>query len=319
MEFIIKHPIACAIEELSYKRRNNFKVDSRLEKAIAIVEPSDISMHSLNRETFLNIEFPEMGVSRVLTPLGESRTLLDVVNRMKSSGLGFASFCDSSVNTSESYDPRWFEECKRIYNNFEYSKVCSVFVHGLSESSLRQSPTATFGIFDGTHRSLVLAYKLIVENFEFQDIRAFVLPSPDFFEMIYLKTTEELDTCGTNFLGSMSLDAFQQKFANNPIREDLFRALIAQIEENRKISKEQTIVIFGSYVTEKEKPGDIDILCSLKCLVTPRVLDSSKVQMLAACGTYLYSAKKIIHNFHQMPGNIENNRRIGFWVELLLD
>ena len=116
----------------------------------------------------------------------------------------------------------------------------------------------------------------------------------------------------------MSILEFETTFVTNDHRKKLFEAMIAQIDENRKISEKQIILVYGSFITEKEVPADIDLLCSVIAWIqnTIPVLNDELVHIRFIWGTQLVAAEQLVRSFNEFPTNKENCRSIDKWIEL---
>jgi predicted nucleotidyltransferase len=60
-----------------------------------------------------------------------------------------------------------------------------------------------------------------------------------------------------------SINDFSRKFCFNNYREWLFQLFEEEIENLLRQSEKLRIIVFGSFITNKEKPSDIDVLISI--------------------------------------------------------
>jgi len=70
---------------------------------------------------------------------------------------------------------KWFTTCIDIDYNFDIDKFESLFLTLLKDCEGKESPEGTFYIFDGVHRSIVLAKKLLIDEIEYTPINAYIL------------------------------------------------------------------------------------------------------------------------------------------------
>jgi hypothetical protein len=133
-----------------------------------------------DKATFMSLIWQEVGVSRILTPEGKSRTLADVAKRMSDFGYSFHDLSNESKKYQDEYDPSWFNTCRKIDEEFDFNKFVWLVLVLPNESEKKQSPDGTFYIHDGVHRSLVLAKKLFYGETKYQKIKALlIVPRPN--------------------------------------------------------------------------------------------------------------------------------------------
>ena len=63
-------------------------------------------------------------------------------------------------------------------------------------------------------------------------------------------------------LPSMTLEEFEKRYARNAARQALFEQLSVCVNALASDFETSTVVVHGSYVTDKEIPNDIDLLVS---------------------------------------------------------
>ncbi len=79
----------------------------------------------------------------------------------------------------EQHHPEWFEKCIAIDEAFDYSRFGFLALAHATESERKQSPRGTFYIYDGVHRTLVLAKRLLSRETNFQLLTALlIVPRP---------------------------------------------------------------------------------------------------------------------------------------------
>lgn len=162
---MINKLIAKKILEDHQKRGFNVNpsVFSQVESATNIFE---FSLD--NQEAFLNLIWHSIDASRILTPQNAPRTLKDVATRMIDNNFTFKGF--SSKEYSGHYSPEWFKFCPKYYEDFDFKKFGSIILNCPKPEENKQSPNGSFYISDGSHKSLVLAYKILRQKIEFQQI-----------------------------------------------------------------------------------------------------------------------------------------------------
>lgn len=158
---------------LLQREKNGLKVDKRVLEEI---DKGDLYLISLEDEhSFLSLVWHARDDSRILTPEGEPRTLLDVARRVINNHYSFNDLSSNLGFNSEKHNPRWFDECKRIDDNFDITKFGWLALTPATENELRSSSKGTFYIYDGTHKSLVLAKRLLDKSIDFKPLECLLL------------------------------------------------------------------------------------------------------------------------------------------------
>lgn len=155
-------------------------IDGRVRLLLEAGNPVEqISLTS--PEEFLRLQFHANDASRLLTPACKPRTLKDVIDRMIVSNWNF----ELLTSTLDGFDrschhPEWFEQCRWIeQTGFSFESFGSIFLMDLVHDEASQSPLANYSLYDGTHRSLVLASRVVQSSALYQPINAFVFrPRP---------------------------------------------------------------------------------------------------------------------------------------------
>ena len=75
----------------------------------------------------------------------------------------------------EEHDPDFFEKCVPINRCFDFRKFGWVAVVAATEQERDQSPLGSFYIYDGLHKTLVLAKRLLAGETTYQPIEALYL------------------------------------------------------------------------------------------------------------------------------------------------
>jgi hypothetical protein len=155
------------------REKNGLKVDNRL---LIEIEKGDLYLITLDDEySYLSLIWHVINDSRLLTPQGQPRTLRDVAQRLIDNNFSFSALSSNLSLSSGQHNPRWFDECKRIDDNFDINKFGWIAVTLATEDELRSSPTGTFYIYDGTHKSLVLAKRLLDKSIDFKPLECLLL------------------------------------------------------------------------------------------------------------------------------------------------
>jgi hypothetical protein len=149
-------------------------VDDRL---IQVVKgPGTLFLFMIKDEqSFLSLVWQESDYTRLLTPLGQPRTLADVTDRMIKNSWTFASLSNPMGLPLTQHDPAALRSFEAIDSAFDFSKFGFVAVMPASDSEKRQSPSGTFYIYDGVHRSLVLAHRVLTKQSNYQPVEALLI------------------------------------------------------------------------------------------------------------------------------------------------
>ncbi len=130
-----------------------------------------------DEESFLALIWQDIPQSKILTPRG-GRTLQDVAQRMHNRGLSFRSLVDGQAQ-GDRYNPSWFKSCVELESHFDYEQFrCLILVHP-TDREREQNPGGSMYIYEGVHRSLVLAHLLLMQRIIYRPVEAiFLLPRP---------------------------------------------------------------------------------------------------------------------------------------------
>jgi hypothetical protein len=148
-------------------------IDARLWREIEA--PGHI--YKLKLETadeFLRLIWQEADPARFLTPSGKSRTLRDVAERLLQSGQSFDSLITDLGMLPSEHQPGWFRSCLDIDRQFEMARFGWVVLTPATEGERNQSPSGENYIFDGVHKSLVFAKRLL-QSIPYQAVEALLL------------------------------------------------------------------------------------------------------------------------------------------------
>lgn len=149
-------------------------VDPRLIQAVKA--PGNLFFFTLEDEKpFLSLIWQESDFTRLLTPWGQPRTLADVASRMIANSWTFSSLCRPMGLELKYHDPAAFESYRALDTGFDISKFDFIAVTPANDSEKRQSPNGTYYIYDGVHRALVLAHRVMSGHSKYQPVAALLL------------------------------------------------------------------------------------------------------------------------------------------------
>lgn len=158
---------------LAKRAANGHHVDSRLRRAVSIGNSFSITLE--DQDSFLSLIWQEIDDSRLLTPRCQPRTLREVAMRFIHAGYNYESLaCDIGLSHNQ-HQPAWFAKCIPIANSFSYEAFGSIALVPANDSERTQSPTGSFYIYDGIHKTLVLSTLLLSEQIAFQPLEAILL------------------------------------------------------------------------------------------------------------------------------------------------
>ncbi len=170
-----------ALDYIAEHEAKGHHVDSRVKRRLAEGCPVVIEVIE-DQDRFLQLLYHDnQKVSGFLTPYHQPRTLRDVVRRMNDTKLNFNSIAEVSDKIPpELHRPDWFNKCLDIYTKgLTFEDFGCLFLMDLVDEEQRWSPSAFSSIYDGTHRSLVLAWLLMNKEINFHPIKCFIFrPRP---------------------------------------------------------------------------------------------------------------------------------------------
>jgi hypothetical protein len=151
-----------------------FHVDARVYEELE-KDGSIFLIEIENQELFFSLIWHEIEASRLLTPPGKSRTLEDVGGRFSENGHTFSQLATNFGKLPTEHNPNWFSGLEEMDNNFDYDKFGYIILTSATSEESKQSPKGSFYIYDGSHKSLVLAKKLKNGEIAFRPIKCFLL------------------------------------------------------------------------------------------------------------------------------------------------
>lgn len=139
-------------KSLKALRERGLHVDQRLLREID--EPGELYLLRLpTQDDFLRLIWQSVQSTLSLAPPGQPRTLRACASRLDRFSWDFSSLTEQA--------PAWFRECVAIDRNFSYEAFGLLAIVEANAHELRETPDGTFYIFDGVHRSIVLAKRLL--------------------------------------------------------------------------------------------------------------------------------------------------------------
>lgn len=156
---------------LAAREQCGHHVDPRLIDEIR--RDGDMFMLRLEDEaSFLSLIWQESNPARLLTPPGAPRTLRDIAERMIREGHTFESLSKGHGRPRTDHHPEWFEPCLRIDQGFDFQEIGWFAVVAATDGERKQSPRGSLYLYDGMHKSLVLAKRLLRGETAFQPVDA---------------------------------------------------------------------------------------------------------------------------------------------------
>ena len=128
-----------------------------------------------DEESFFSLIWQESDPARLLTPADQPRATRDVVSRLIANDYSFESLSKTLGKPRDQHHPEWFLPCVEIDRVFDFNKFGWVAVVAANDDGRRQSPGGSFYLFDGMHKTLVLAKRLMNKKTDFQPIEALYL------------------------------------------------------------------------------------------------------------------------------------------------
>jgi hypothetical protein len=159
---------------LEQHRQAGNKVDEKLMEEVG--RQGQLYLLRLEDEgSFLSLVWYQGPRVRLLAPRGEPRTLRDVARRLRQPGDTFEALSGDLGLLREEHDPNFFKTCVPIDSRFDYRKFGWVAVVAASDEERAQSQLGSFYIYDGAHKALVLAKRLLAGETKYQSVEALLL------------------------------------------------------------------------------------------------------------------------------------------------
>lgn len=114
------------------------------------------------RDDFLTLQLLHQNVSVRLTPPGQPRELQAIIYPLLEEGKTFAGLRDECSNEAER---DWYEKCRSRYEHFDYSKMTRIAITPAAKAEATTlEDDRSYEIFEGQHRSLALAMRLLKDG-----------------------------------------------------------------------------------------------------------------------------------------------------------
>lgn len=152
------------LHRLLSRRQSGFSVDDRLIKEIH--EPGDLFLITLNsQKQFLNLVWQSTSATRPLTPIGSSRTLADCACRLEKFNWSFSELQRNGYS--------WFERCISLDAAFDFAKFDWIALVPMNQHERQENPLGNYYIFDGVHKTIVLAKNCFGEKSNIGHLNAY--------------------------------------------------------------------------------------------------------------------------------------------------
>lgn len=158
------------LQELDTRKKEGHHVDERVNEAINAAHKL-ILLTLVDTESFYSLIWQDIPKTKFLTPPGNPRTLHDVAQRLVGLKTTFNKLCADSSD--------WFVKCQEIDAKFSYSHLGWVIIVEPNNREKEQTPKGTYYIYDGVHKTLVLAKRLILGETFYRPVETLlILPRP---------------------------------------------------------------------------------------------------------------------------------------------
>ncbi len=159
-------PREAVAARLREHQERGFHVDSRLLREVH--HPGQLSLLTLETEgDFLGLVWQSVEATRPLTPPGQPRSLQDCAFQLRHFQWTFNSLVLAGYE--------WFQKCVAIDGAFDLEKFGWVAVTPLVAGELRETPHGSHYVYDGVHKSIVLAKRLLRGELQYSPVEALLL------------------------------------------------------------------------------------------------------------------------------------------------
>jgi hypothetical protein len=149
-------------------------IDNRLIQAVKA--QGNLFLFTLEDEkSFLSLIWQEIDPTRLLTPHGQPRTLGAITDRLIKQSWTFASLSNPMGLPPTQHNPVAFEKFEKMNSAFDIAAFDFIAVVAANDSEWHQSPDGTFYIYDGVHRTLVFAHRVLNKQTSYQPIEALLI------------------------------------------------------------------------------------------------------------------------------------------------
>ena len=157
------------------QRGGNFnKCDTRFQEQLR--QGEHFGLH-LDQHSFMSLVWLEGNVNRTLTK-DTDRTLFDAVRNLLAKEWTFELLADQHRRVEGQYEPEWFGGCVGACREILAGELRGLGVLGLTvlnSSECERSPTGSFYIYDGNHRSIAYAYLVETGKVKFESVPAILM------------------------------------------------------------------------------------------------------------------------------------------------
>jgi hypothetical protein len=154
------------LDVLDQHRKAGLHVDARLFEEV--LKPGALHLICLccvNR--FLELVWQSIDATRPLARASHPRTLDRCAQRLSGFDWKFQSLVDAGYP--------WFASCVEIDSQFNVARFGWLAVKPLTPSEKQETPGGTYYVYDGAHKSIVLAKKLLRRELEYLPVEALLL------------------------------------------------------------------------------------------------------------------------------------------------
>ncbi|RPI26791.1 MAG: hypothetical protein EHM61_10635 [Acidobacteria bacterium] len=161
-----KITVEVAERRLPQHQERGFHVDTRLLQEIT--KPGQLFLVELETEKeFLDLVWQANDRTRPLAPCGQPRTLLDCARRLAAFDWSF------EVLVYAGYP--WFQQCLAIDGDYRSDWFGWVAITPLIPAERSETPRGSYYIYDGVHKSIVLAKRLLRKQTGYQPLEVLLL------------------------------------------------------------------------------------------------------------------------------------------------
>jgi hypothetical protein len=132
-------------------------------------------------DEYLALQLRDQSKSKCLTPNDQSRQMRHILDRMTDQDWTFEKLAGGSLSTVDvEREPVWFEKCKYLDENFDLDIMGPLAVHPRigSKNNVKQGDVydpSVHEIYEGQHRALVLAKKLVKQELNLRPLKMIYL------------------------------------------------------------------------------------------------------------------------------------------------
>ena len=128
-----------------------------------------------DEDSFYSLIWQQSDQARLLTPSDQPCCLSDIGKRFNEMNYTFDQLSKPMHLPRSKHDPNWFIACEKIYSTFDIEKFGIISVVPANDNEQKQSTAGSFYIFDGMHKTLVLAVKLLNHEITFSPIKVLLM------------------------------------------------------------------------------------------------------------------------------------------------